>query len=41
MKGMATSLAIRFLRGVTFLVRLDMAAAILIAAALFLWVTWH
>jgi hypothetical protein len=28
-------------RAVTFLVRLDMAAAILIAAALFVWLAWN
>jgi hypothetical protein len=31
----------RFWRAVTLLVRLDVAAGIVIAAALFLFVTWH
>jgi len=31
----------RFWRAVTLLVRLDMAAGIALAAALFLFVTWH
>jgi hypothetical protein len=30
-----------FWRAVTMLVRLDMAAGIVIAAALFLWMMWH
>jgi len=38
---MTTSLSRRFCRGVAFLVRLDIAAAIAIAAALFLWATWR
>jgi hypothetical protein len=31
----------RFWRGVTLLVRLDMAAGIAIAAGLALWLMWH
>jgi hypothetical protein len=31
----------RFWRAVTLLVRLDMAAGIILAAALLLFVTWH
>ena len=38
---MAMSLSRWFWRGVTFLVRLDMAAGIAIAAGLFLWLMWH
>ncbi len=38
---MTTSLSRRFCRGVAFLARLDMAAGIVIAAGLFVWLTWH
>jgi hypothetical protein len=31
----------RILRGVALLARLDIMASITIAAALFLWMTWH
>jgi hypothetical protein len=31
----------RFWRGLTFLVRLDMATAIVIATGLYLWMAWH
>ena len=35
------TLSDRFWRGVTVVVRLDMAAGIVIAAGLLLWLTWH
>ncbi len=38
---MTNSLPKRFWRGVTVLVRLDMAAGIAVTAALLLWMTWH
>jgi hypothetical protein len=38
---MANSMSNRFWRGVTVLVRLDMAAGIAVTAALLLWMTWH
>src|SRR5262249_18733117 len=37
----AMTLSDRFWRGVTVVVRLDMAAGIAIAAGLLLWLTWH
>ena len=38
---MATAFAGRFWRVVTILVRIDMAAGILIATCLFLWLAWR
>jgi hypothetical protein len=35
------TLSDRFWRGVTVVVRFDMAAGIAIAAGLLLWLTWH
>jgi hypothetical protein len=38
---MAINLSTRFWRGITLLVRVDMAAGIVGAAALVLWIAWH
>jgi hypothetical protein len=38
---MTKTLSSRFWRGVTFLVRLDMAVLIIVTAALLVWVMWH
>jgi hypothetical protein len=38
---MATNTSIRFWRGITLLLRLDMAAGVLGAAALLIWIAWH
>ena len=38
---MATSVSTRFRRSITLLVRLDISIAILIAAALFMWMVWR
>jgi hypothetical protein len=38
---MTTNRAARFWRSITLLVRLDMAAGILGAAALLIWIAWH
>ena len=35
------TISARFWRTVTLLVRLDMATAIVLTAALWLWLTWH
>jgi hypothetical protein len=39
--SMATIPSRRFWRGVTFLVRLDMATCVAIAVGLFLFLMWH
>jgi hypothetical protein len=38
---MTKTLSSRVWNGVTFLVRLDMAALIAVTAALLVWMTWH
>ena len=38
---MTKTLSNRFWRGVTFLVRVDMAVLIAVTAALLVWVTWR
>ena len=38
---MRMTLPNQILRGVALLARIDIAASITIAAALFLWMTWH
>jgi hypothetical protein len=38
---MTTSRSARFWRSITLLVRLDMAAGILLAAALLVWIAWR
>jgi hypothetical protein len=38
---MRMTLSNRLLRGIALLARIDIATSITIAAALFLWLTWH